>query len=73
MAEEKAKHKIEFIPMNIVDDGKQLSVRIPTKIVDALDIKPEKDAFLFLFDKKLLNLQGVLINKEDIDKIKNEK
>jgi len=69
MAEETNKENLEFIPMNIVNDGKQLSVRIPFKLVDALDIKPEKDSFLFIYDKKLLSLQGILINKEDKKKI----
>jgi hypothetical protein len=70
-SDKKIKEEIELIPMNIVKDKKQFSIRIPAKIVEALDISSEKDSFLFIFDKENLNLRGLLINKEDIDKIKN--
>lgn len=55
---------IEPIPMNIIDEKKQLSIRIPKKIVDALQINPKEDIFLFLFDKKELHLEGILIDKK---------
>ena len=70
-SEEKLRAEVELIPMSIVKDKKQLSIRIPSKIVEALNISPEKDSFLFVLDKKNLSLEGLLINKEDIDKIKN--
>ena len=64
--EEKDKdiEKTELYVMNIIDDGKQLSIRIPAKIAEALQIDAEKDAFLFLFNKKELSLDGKLISKE---------
>jgi len=64
--EKELEEDIEFIPMSIVDDKKQLSVRIPSKIVEALDINPELDAFLFMFNKDKLSLEGLLITKKDI-------
>ena len=70
MEKEKQHKEVECIPMNIVSDGKQLSIRIPVKVVEALQINPKKDSFLFIFDKKDLSLNGMLINKEDIGKIK---
>ena len=50
--EELDNEDIEPIPMNIIDEKKQLSIRIPKKVVDALQINPKDDIFLFLFDKK---------------------
>ena len=56
--------EIEFIEMSIIDDGKQLSVRFPKKIVEALDIDPKTDIFVFQLDKKKLQLEATLENKE---------
>jgi hypothetical protein len=52
--------EIDFIEMSIIDDGKQLSVRFPKKVVEALDIDPKKDIFVFQLDKKNLQLEGSL-------------
>ena len=54
---------IEEIPMSIINEGKQISIRIPSKIVEALDIDPEKDVFVFKFDKRKLHLEGELKEK----------
>ncbi len=54
------KEEIEFIEMSIIDDGKQLSVRFPKKVVEALEIDSNKDIFVFEFDKKKLQLKGSL-------------
>ena len=71
MAKEQEENKeIEYYVMNIIDDGKQLSIRIPSKIVESLQINAKEDAFAFEFDKKNLHLQGFLITKKDKDKIK---
>ena len=56
--------EIEFIEMSIIYDGKQLSVRFPKKIVEALDIDPKTDIFVFQLDKKKLQLEATLENKE---------
>ena len=56
------------IPMQIFDDGNQLSVRIPKQFVEALDIDPKKDVFVFLLDKKNLHLEGFLESKEKFEK-----
>ena len=63
MANEKDE-EIELIEMSIIDDGKQLSVRFPKDIVKSLDIDPKKDIFVFEFDKKNLQLNGSLEDKE---------
>ena len=63
------KEEIELIEMNIIDDGKQLSVRFPKKIVEALDMNAMKDIFIFEFDKKNLQLKASLEDKEVWDKI----
>lgn len=63
------KEEIELIEMNIIDDGKQLSVRFPKKIVEALDMNATKDIFIFEFDKKNLQLKASLEDKEVWDKI----
>ena len=74
MAKEKTE-EIEDIPVKIIDEGrsvgKQLSIRFPKRVSDALDIDPEKDEFLFKFDKKNLHLKGELINKGEFDNEKN--
>ncbi len=74
MAKEKTE-EIENIPVKIIDEGrstgKQLSIRFPKRISDALDIDPEKDEFLFKFDKGKLHLEGELINKGEFDNEKN--
>lgn len=56
----------EIIPMNIINEGKQLSIRIPKKVVEALDIDPKNDVFVFHFDKKNLHLEGELADKSQI-------
>ncbi len=53
----------EVIPMSIIDDGKQLSIRIPKKVVESLEINPEEDEFVFLWDKENLSLTGELVTK----------
>lgn len=64
--EKELEEDIEFIPMSIVSDKKQLSIRLPSKVVEALDINPELDSFLFMFNKDRLSLEGLLITKKDI-------
>ena len=66
-------NNIEYIPVSIIDNDKQLSIRIPAKIVDTLQINPEKDSFVFILDKEHLFLQGVLMDKENVKKLYNEK
>jgi len=58
------KEEIEFIEMSIIDDGKQLSVRFPKKVVESLEIDSKKDIFVFEFDKKTLQLKGSLEDKK---------
>lgn len=60
--------KIELIEMSIINEGKQLSIRIPSKIVDALDIDTKKDVFVFQFDKENLQLHGSLEDKKILEK-----
>jgi len=63
--------EIENIPVKIIDEGrkegKQLSIRFPKRVTEALEIDPEKDMFLFKFDKKNLHLEGELIDKGDLE------
>ena len=66
MQEEKVKRpEIELIEMSVLDDGKQMSVRFPKHIVEALQINPKKDVFLFKFDKKNLHLTGELVEADE--------
>jgi len=69
MVEEKTK-EIEEISVKIIDEGrkegKQLSIRFPKKVTEALDINPKEDRFLFRFDKKNLHLEGELIDKGEL-------
>lgn len=44
MEEQKGKR----FTVNIVDEGKQLAIRLPTEIVELLKINHEKDLFEFL-------------------------
>jgi len=55
---------VGFFPMNITKDKKQVSVRIPNEVADALDIDPKEDIFAFAFDKEKLTLTGSLENRE---------
>jgi len=64
---------IEPIPMAIIDEKKQLSIRIPKKVVDALQINPKEDIFLFLFDKKEMHLEGFLADKKTYEREFNGK
>ena len=59
---------IEVMPMNIIDEQKQLSVRIPKKFVDALEISPEKDMVLFILYKEDLHLEAILMSKDSYQK-----
>ena len=65
------REEIEKIPVKIIDEGrkegKQLSIRFPKRVTEALEIDPEKDMFLFKFDKRNLHLEGELIDKEEIE------
>ncbi len=54
------KESIDFYPMSIIRDKKQVSVRIPKEVVDAIEIDTKKDIFVFAFDKKDLTLTGSL-------------
>jgi hypothetical protein len=64
------KEEIENIAVKIIDEGrkegKQLSIRFPKRVVEALEIDPNRDMFLFKFDKKNLHLEGELIDKEEL-------
>ena len=73
---QKTMKKIDYIPVNIIDEGrkagKQLSIRLPKRVTDALDIDPEKDIFIFSFDIKNLHLTGELVDKQryEAEKVK---
>ena len=68
---EKEQEEIENISVKIIDEGretgKQLSIRFPKRVAEALEIDPKKDRFLFKFDKKNLHLEGELIDKEELE------
>lgn len=51
---------VDFYPMAIIMDKKQTSIRIPREVVEALEIDPKKDIFVFAFNKKELTLIGSL-------------
>lgn len=62
--EQKKDPRIELIEMSILNDGKQMSVRFPKKVVEALEINPQKDIFIFQFNPDTLELTGSLEDKE---------
>ena len=67
--------EIEYIEMRIIDDGKQMSVRLPKAVTESLSIDPKRDVFVFVFDKNNLTLQGTLEDKKIWDeqwKVKNQ-
>ena len=64
MAKTEQSEEIELIEMSILNDGKQLSVRFPKDVVEALKINPKKDVFIFQFDKERLELTGSLEDEE---------
>lgn len=66
-------NNIEYIPVSIIDNDKQLSIRIPAKIIETLQIDTKRDSFVFILDKENLHLEGILIDKKDIDKLPNGK
>ncbi len=61
---ESVEEDIKFFPMNITKDKKQVSVRIPNEVADALDVDSKGDIFVFVFDKKNLTLKGTLENRD---------
>jgi len=67
--DEKTKEEIELIKVKIIDEGiktgKQLSIRLPKRVTEALEINPKKDMFLFKLDKKNLHLEGELIEENE--------
>ncbi len=63
MADKKSK-EIELIEMSILNDGKQLSVRFPKSVVEALEIDPMRDIFVFELDKEKLELKGSLEDRK---------
>ena len=69
--DEKTKKEIEYISVKIIDEGrkagKQLSIRFPKKVTEALEIDPKRDRFLFKFDKKNLHLEGELIDESELE------
>ena len=64
MEDTERRKEIELIEMSILNDGKQLSVRFPKNVVEALQIDPHKDIFIFQFDKDELRLTGSLEDKK---------
>ena len=66
-------NKIEKIAMKVIDEGKQLSIRIPKEFVDILEIDPNRDVFVFTLDKVELHLEGELADKNQIIEEKNLK
>ncbi|MFH1802668.1 MAG: hypothetical protein ABH864_04415 [archaeon] len=64
------REEIEKIPVKIIDEGrkegKQLSIRFPKRVTEALEIDPERDMFLFKFDKNKLHLEGELVDKREL-------
>ena len=63
---------MELIPTRIFSDGKQLSIRLPSRVIEALDITPEKDLFLIVFNKKYKHFSGMLIDKKTYEEGINE-
>ena len=61
---EEKKREVELFPVHIIDDTKQMSIRIPKGLVEALDIDSKKDLFVFQFDKTNLQLEGSLEDKQ---------
>ena len=61
---DETKQGIELIPVNIIKDSKQTSIRIPADVVDILEINSKTDIFLFAFDRKNLTLEGSLEDKK---------
>lgn len=57
--------------MKVIDEGKQLSIRIPKEFVDKLEIDPKRDVFVFKMDKTKLHLEGELADKNKIIEMKN--
>ena len=54
----------QVIPVKIIREKKQLSVRFPKAIEDRFDINPEKDGFIWIVEgKENLSLSGALIVK----------
>jgi len=58
--------KIEKIAMKVIDEKKQLSIRIPKEFADVLEIDPNKDVFVFKLDREKLHLEGELADKNQI-------
>ena len=66
------KEEIEEIAVKIIDEGrkegKQLSIRLPKRVTETLEIDLKRDVFLFKLDKKNLHLEGELIDKRELEK-----
>jgi|ETNmetMinimDraft_2_1059921.scaffolds.fasta_scaffold284821_1 hypothetical protein len=63
----------ERIAMKIIDEGKQLSIRIPKEFSDKVEIDPKKDGFIFELDKEDLHLTAELVDLKWIKKESKQK
>jgi hypothetical protein len=57
------KTTIERIESNIIDEGKQKNIRIPSEIINRFQINSEKDIFVWDIIKEgdTLSVKGVLL------------
>ncbi len=68
---EKEGFEIErLIPVNILEDKKQMRITIPKEIVEDFRINPEKDQFAWIVQRKI-NSDMITITGKFIFKIKN--
>ncbi len=59
------KYKKEEFTVKIVNENRQLAVRLPQKVVEYLNISPNKYNFKFILNEKERTLQGELIKSEE--------
>ena len=63
----------DIIPVKIIKEKKQMSVRFPSKFAEKLDINPEKDSFVWILEKKEgISLMGRLIKDKNLKEDEKE-
>lgn len=69
MEEESTRIDKEIIPVKIIREKRQLSVRFPANLVDKFKINPEEDNFVWVVEgTDEISLKGALIKRGNLEK-----
>jgi len=68
----KETNKDDIIPVRIIRERKQMSIRFPSRLAEKFDINPDEDSFVWIVERKEgISLMGRLIKDKNLKE--NEK